>query len=179
MKDKKNNKDTNEEELLEKEDDLEQEEIMESDLKLKLQKSEEELNSVKSQLTRLQADFVNFRKRSEKEKQDTISYALEGFICSILPILDNFKIAMNSEDNTEDAFYKGIQLIYKQLEDTLDSNGVKSIASLGEEFDPNIHHAVFMEESDEYESGKVTEVLQTGYILKDKVIRPAMVKVAK
>lgn len=179
MKDKKNKKDPSEEELLDGQDDLENEEVLEADVNVSSEKSEEELNSVKSQLMRLQADFVNFRKRAEKEKQDTISYALEGFICSILPILDNFKIAMNSEENSEDAFYKGIQLIYKQLQETLDSNGVKSIESLGEEFNPNIHHAVFMEESDEYESGKVTEVLQTGYMLKEKVIRPAMVKVAK
>lgn len=177
---KSKNKDTNEEELLEINEDLYNEENLEEpNLKERLEQTNEDLTGVRNQLMRLQADFVNFRKRSEKEKQDTINYALEGFICSILPILDNLKIAMNSENNSEDAFYKGIQLIYKQLEDTLDSNGVKSIDSLGEEFDPNIHHAVFMEESDEYKSGKVTEVLQTGYMLKDKVIRPAMVKVAK
>ncbi len=132
-----------------------------------------------SQLIRLQADFMNFRKRAEKEKKDTINYASEEFICTLLPIVDNFEVAMNVEGKMEDSFYKGIQLIYKQFEDVLQSHGVRAIEAVGKEFDPNIHHAVFMEESEDYESGKVIEVLQTGYILKDKVIRPAMVKVAK
>lgn len=140
---------------------------------------EEKLAETNGQLIRLQADFMNFRKRVEKEKKDTISYALEGFICSLLPVIDNFEKAMNVEDNMEDAFYKGVEIIYKQLEDVLESNNVKKIDALGREFDPNMHHAVFMEDSEEYDSGKVIEVIQTGYVLKDKVIRPAMVKVAK
>lgn len=161
--------DVNEEEL------VEESKISEEDYKNK----EQELEETNNRLLRLQADFMNFKKRSEKEKKDTINYALEGFVSTLLPILDNFKLAMESEGNKEDGFYKGVDLIYKQLIDTLGENGVKEIEALGEEFDPNFHHAVFMEESDEYEAGKVIEVLQTGYLLKEKVIRPAMVKVAK
>lgn len=142
-------------------------------------KKDKELEETKTRLLRLQADFVNFKKRTEREKTATINYALEGFVCALLPILDNFKIAMESEPNKDNGFYDGINLIYKQLMDTLRNNDVVEMEALGEEFDPNFHHAVFMEESDEYEAGKVIEVLQTGYLLKEKVIRPAMVKVAK
>lgn len=140
---------------------------------------EEKLAETNGQLIRLQADFMNFRKRVEKEKKDTISYALEEFICTLLPVIDNFEKAMDIEDNMEDPFYKGVEIIYKQLENVLESNNVKKIEALGTEFDPNVHHAVFMEDSEEYDSGKVIEVIQTGYMLQDKVIRPAMVKVAK
>lgn len=140
---------------------------------------EKELEETNNQLLRLQADFINFKKRSEREKRDTINYALEGFVCSLLPILDNFKLAMESELDKENSFYDGVNLIYKQLIDTLKDNGVEEMEALGIDFDPNFHHAVFMEESDEYKPGKVVEVLQTGYLLKEKVIRPAMVKVAK
>lgn len=140
---------------------------------------EKELEQTNTRLLRLQADFMNFKKRSEKEKTDTINYALENFVCKLLPILDNFKLAIESETHEENGFYDGVNLIYKQLIDTLNDNGVVEMKALGEEFDPNFHHAVIMEESEEYESGKVIEVLQTGYLLKEKVIRPAMVKVAK
>ena len=140
---------------------------------------EEKLAETNGQLIRLQADFMNFRKRVEKEKKDTISYALEEFICTLLPVIDNFEKAMDIENNMEDPFYKGVEIIYKQLENVLESNNVKKIEALGTEFDPNVHHAVFMEDSEEYDSGKVIEVIQTGYMLHDKVIRPAMVKVAK
>lgn len=136
----------------------------------------EELNN---KLLRLQADFVNFKKRAEKEKENTIHYALESFGCSLLPIIDNFQRAMESEVDKNDNFYKGVEMIYEQLIKALNDNGIEEVKALGEEFDPNFHHAVFMEESDEYEAGKVTEVLQTGYMLKDRIIRPAMVKVAK
>lgn len=144
-----------------------------------LKSKDREIEELNSKLLRLQADFVNFRKRAEKEKESTISYALESFVCSLLPIIDNFQRAMESESNKEDNFYKGIEMIYQQLMKVFNENGVEEIKSLGENFDPNFHHAVFMEESDEYEEGKITEVLQNGYILKDRVIRPSMVKVAK
>lgn len=174
-----NNKEKdNEEDLQEEEKELidEQENSLLDD---QLKESEDKLAETSGQLLRLQADFMNFRKRAEREKKDTITYALEQFICTLLPVIDNFEIAMDVEENMEDPFYKGVEIIYKQLENVLESNNVKKIEALGTEFDPNIHHAVFMEESEEYESGKVIEVLQTGYKLKDKVIRPSMVKVAK
>lgn len=145
-----------------------------------LQLKDKEIEELNGKLLRLQADFVNFRKRVEKEKESTITYALECFVTDLLPIIDNFQRAMESEKSkVEDSFYQGIEMIYQQLFKILKDNGVEEIKSLDENFDPNFHHAVFMEESKEHDSGKVTEVLQEGYILKDKVIRPTMVKVAK
>lgn len=172
----KDEKNLNEETEDKKDESEEQEKSL---LDESLKQKEGEVAELSGQLIRLQADFVNFRKRAEKEKKDTINYALEKFICTLLPVIDNFQIAMEANEEDKDSFYKGIELIYKQIVDVLESNGVEEIPSLGEEFDPNIHHAVFMEESEDYDSGKVIEVLQTGYMLKDKVIRPAMVKVAK
>lgn len=181
-KDKKQKEENLEEDNLKDENGKLIDENLESERSLldeNLKQAEIEIAELSTQLIRLQADFVNFRKRSEKEKKDTINYALEGFICKLLPVIDNFEMAMKVEEKEDDSFYKGIELIYKQLENLLELNGVEAIQSLGEKFDPNFHHAVLMEDSEDFESGKVTEVLQTGYMLKDKLIRPATVKVAK
>ncbi|CAK7070746.1 nucleotide exchange factor GrpE [Tissierella carlieri] len=178
MKNKDQDKKENSEVI---EEDICKEEIEETskDLEEALESKDKELEELNNKLLRLQADFINFRKRAEKEKESTISYALESFVCNLLPIIDNFQRAMESENDKENNFYKGIEMIYQQLMKVLNENGVEQIKSLGESFDPNFHHAVFMEESDDYEEGKITEVLQNGYILKDRVIRPSMVKVAK
>ncbi|MBU5256800.1 nucleotide exchange factor GrpE [Tissierella praeacuta] len=170
----KDNKDLMEEDIQEKEMESKSESLEDN-----LESKDKEIEELNNKLLRLQADFVNFKKRTEKEKESTISYALESFVCSLLPIIDNFQRAMESEDNKESGFYQGIEMIYQQLMKVLNENNIEEIKSLGENFDPNFHHAVFMEESDEYEEGKITEVLQKGYMLKDKVIRPSMVKVAK
>ncbi len=174
-------KEKQEDELIEDEDKeiYENSEESETLLNEELKKKEYELKELGTQFIRLQADFENFRKRTEKERKDIVNYALEDFICTLLPVVDNFENAMKVEEKEMESFYKGIELISKQLKDALHSNGVNEIESLGKEFDPNIHHAVFMEESEEYDSGKVIEIIQKGYMLKDKVIRPAMVKVAK
>lgn len=144
-----------------------------------LESKEEELNKANNDFLRLQADFDNFRKRTEKEKENTMIYAIESFVSDLLPTLDNFQRAMDSEEDKDNSLYKGIEMIYNELIKKINDNGVQEIESLGEDFDPNFHHAILMEESSEYEEGKVIEVLQKGYILKDKVIRPSMVKVAK
>lgn len=171
----------NNEEL--KEEDLIEEEVREEiqeETEEELEKSQDkEIAELKDQLLRLQADFMNFRRRTDKEKENAISYGIECLVCDILPSIDNFQRALVSEENKESGFYQGVEMIYNELIKKLNDNGVKEIEALGEDFDPNFHNAVFMEESDEYEAGKVMEVLQTGYILKDKVIRPTMVKVSK
>ena len=126
---------------------------------------------------RLMADFQNFKRRTEKEKGDIYAFANEKIIGELLNVIDNFERAMAS-GNEEDNFYKGMEMILKQLLGVIEKAGASEIKALGEDFDPNFHNAIMMEDSTEYESGKVTGVLQKGYVLNNKVIRPAMVKVA-
>ncbi len=142
-------------------------------------KKDEEISELNNKLMRLQADFINYKKRSEKERDNSIDYGFESMVCELLPIIDNFQRALGTVVDKEDNFYKGILMIEEQLINMLNKNNVGEIQALGSDFDPNFHHAVFMEESEEYQSGKVIEVLQKGYMYKEKVIRPAMVKVAK
>ncbi len=143
---------------------------------------EKEFNEMNERFLRVSSDFRNFKKRVEKEKKDIYSYANEKLICDLLPVMDNFERAVfsaESENGTSEKMLKGIEMVYKQLCDVLNSNGIKKIDAVGKPFDPNYHHAVMMEESDEFEAETVIEVFQTGYSLNDKVIRPSMVKVAK
>ena len=126
---------------------------------------------------RLMADFQNYKRRSEKERSDIYSFANEKIVSELLAVADNFERALASVDKNE-SFVKGMEMIFNQLIGVMTKAGVEEIKALGEDFDPNFHNAVMAEESSEYESGKVTEVLQKGYILNGKVIRPSMVKVA-
>ena len=125
---------------------------------------------------RLMADFQNYKKRVEKEKRDLYSYANEQIMSDLLTVMDNFERAL--EHDADDNFKEGIELIFKQLQDALEKSGLAEIPALGEDFDPNVHNAVMAEETEDYESGKVSGVMQKGYTLNGKVIRPSMVKVA-
>ena len=127
---------------------------------------------------RLMAEFQNYKRRTEKEKSDLFKYASEKLVVQLVEILDNFDRALNQSGAGGEAFAAGMELIFKQLTDVLEKNGVEEIKALGEDFDPNFHNAVMMEDTDKYESGKVSDVLQKGYILNGKVVRPSMVKVA-
>ena len=146
----------------------------------------EEIEKDKDQLQRLQAEFSNYKKRTNKEKEDTIKYASESLITKLLPVLDNMDRASNNmeelkeEDNEQiKAFIEGFELIKNDFVNILKDEGLSSIESDGKEFDLNYHHAVLMEESEGVESNHVIETFQKGYILNGKVIRPAMVKVSK
>ncbi len=140
-------------------------------------KEEEELQM---RYLRLAADFQNFRKRVEKEKQDVFQFANEKIMSDLLSVIDNFDRALETPENWQDqGMLEGMQLILKQLKEVVEKNGLEEIKALGEPFDPNFHHAVMMEQTDEYESGTVSAVLQKGYLLNTRVIRPAMVKVAE
>lgn len=138
-----------------------------------------EVEDLTVKLARLQADFVNFKKRSEKEKESSIAYGVESFVCELLPIMDNFQRALDSEMDKESGFFKGVEMILNQLKTLLINKGIEEIDDLGNDFDPNIHNAISMEESEEYKAGKVISVLQKGYKFKDKIIRPSMVIVSK
>jgi molecular chaperone GrpE len=123
------------------------------------------------------ADFENFRKRSDREKLDFQRYALAALIRDLLPVLDNFDRALEHAEEG-DEFHRGVALIYKQLFDVLQRHGLKPIAESGVRFDPNIHEAVVREEDPSVPSHTVVAVLQKGYFLHDRLLRPAMVKVA-
>ena len=126
---------------------------------------------------RLMADFQNFRRRTEKEKSDIYQFANEGIVKELLDVVDNFERAFSTE--TEDKKYEeGMKMIFNQLMACLERAGVVEIDCLGKEFDPNYHNAVMTEDSTEYDSGMVTKVLQKGYLLHDRVVRPAMVVTA-
>ena len=136
----------------------------------------EELNA---KYMRLMADFQNQKKRFDKEKADIYQYANEKIVKNLLEVLDNFERALDATKDADPSLHDGMELIFKQLMTALENAGVAEIKALGEEFDPNFHNAVMMEETDEYESNKVSGVMQKGYTLNSKVIRPSMVKVAQ
>lgn len=131
-------------------------------------------------LLRVQADFDNFRRRARAEKEDFAKYASLKLIEQLLPIVDNFDRALSSSKETKDfdALVKGLDMTYRGIDQLLTAEGLKPIESVGQPFNPEFHQAVMQVESEEHEEGIVVEELQKGYILKDKVIRPAMVKVS-
>ena len=142
-------------------------------------KIEMELEETKNQLVRLSADFANYKKRNEKERAGLVSFGKESIAEDLLPVLDNFERAMETEADKDSSFYEGIKMIQEQLLEVLNKNDIVEIEAEGQPFDPNYHYAVMMEDSDEHKEGTVIGVLQKGYILKEKVIRPAMVRVAQ
>lgn len=149
----------------------------EDEEKAETKEADPEEEALNERYLRLMADFQNFKRRTEKEKADIYAYANEKIIGELLSVIDNFERALNAGDASE-SFVQGMEMILKQLLGVLEKAGASEINALGEDFDPNFHNAVMMEDSTEYESGKVTAVLQKGYILNSKVIRPSMVKVA-
>jgi molecular chaperone GrpE len=133
--------------------------------------------ALQDRVLRTLADFENFRKRSEREKQDFFKYALASTIKDILPVLDNFDRALEHAAEG-DEFHKGVLLIYKQLFEVLQRHGVTIIDQAGVRFDPNIHEAVVREEDPSVPSQTVVAIMQKGYFLHDRLLRPALVKVA-
>jgi len=131
------------------------------------------------QLLRLQADFENYRRRTQREKEELWKYASEQLIVSLLPVLDNLERALAARDDDPARVVEGVELIYRQLQDVLTREGLSYISAVGEEFDPVRHEAMMQQDTDEYPDNTVLEELQKGYVLKDKVIRPTMVMVAR
>ena len=142
-------------------------------------KAETEENSDAKYL-RLMAEFQNYKKRVAKEKSDIHSYANEKIVTELLEVLDNFERALATDNSTDvEGYAQGMKLIFDQLLGVLTKSGLVEVKALGEEFDPNMHNAVMTADSEEYDSNKVCSVLQKGYTLNGKVIRPSMVTVAK
>lgn len=142
----------------------------------------EEVGAYKDQYIRLHAEFDNARKRFEREKMDFVKYANGALIEQFLHVVDDLVRSVEAaKANHQDysAFLKGIEMVMRQLDELLKNNNVKPIETKGKPFDPHYHEALMMEESDEYEEGMIIEELQKGYILADRVVRTAKVKVAK
>ena len=148
------------------------------ELKQKLQQKEAEAQEYLDIAQRLKAEFENYRKRTEKEKSEMVEYGKETVILELLPIMDNFERALASSGDYN-SLKEGIELIYRQFKKILDKFGVKEIEAEGQIFDPYKHHAVMQEEVEGKQPNEIIEVFQKGYYLKDKVIRPSLVKVAK
>lgn len=129
---------------------------------------------------RTQADFDNYRKRTLKEKEDFAKYASSKLITELLPIIDNFDraIAAAGDSPEIESFAKGVSMIFRQFEGVLKAEGLEAMEAVGQQFNPEFHQAIMQVESDEHEEGIVVEEVQKGYMLKDKVLRPAMVKVS-
>jgi molecular chaperone GrpE len=143
-----------------------------------LQKLKAERDALVDRLARLQADFENARKRAAKEQQDFREYAAADAIKALLPALDSFERAIHLPPTQVNDLRNGVELIYKQLHDALAKLGVQAVAAKGETFDPRVHEAIEMVETDKAPDHQVIEELQRGYKLKDRLLRPAMVKVA-
>src|SRR5437868_14672491 len=136
-----------------------------------------ENEELRDRYMRTLADYENYRKRADREKQDFFKYAMAGVLKDLLTVLDNFDRALEHAEEGDD-FHKGVSLIYKQLFDGLRRHGLRIVDEANVRFDPNIHEAVITEEDPNEPSHTVVAVLQKGYFLHDRLLRPAMVKVA-
>jgi molecular chaperone GrpE len=148
--------------------------------KEKKDKKDEQIEDLTDRLKRTMAEFENFRKRTEKEKEQMFEVGAKSIIEKILPTVDNFERGLKavSEEDKASPFVEGMDLVYKQLISSLEDVGVKQIEAVGKEFDPNLHNAVMHEENDELGENMVSEELQKGYIYRETVVRYSMVKVA-
>ena len=173
------NNEENKKETVDLEEDV-TEEVMEErldEIKQQLTAVTEEKDEYLNKLKRLKADFVNYRNRAKKEKQQIEVKTKMEIINSLLPVIDNFERALKSVDEDSE-FLSGVKMIHKQLIDVLKKEGLEVIDTEGEEFDPAYHEAVMQVEAEDVDSGFIVEEIQRGYMMEDKVVRPAMVKVA-
>lgn len=170
-----------EENVSEKEEVKEDKEIKEE--KKEEVKEEESLedkyNKLNESYLRILADFDNYKKRAAKDREAMIIYSTSKFAEGLFPIIDNFKRALESEEDKESGFYAGVNMIFTQLSELLKSEGIETIEAVDTVFDPNKHNAVAVDKVEDKEDNIVLEVFQDGYVYKEKVLRPAMVKVNK
>jgi molecular chaperone GrpE len=130
-------------------------------------------------LLRVTADFENFRKRIDRERREQFERAASDLLTDILPVLDDLERALAAEIQEGEVYRRGVEIIHKQLIDLMAKRGVSPIEALGTDFDPNVHQAVTLETSPTHRDGEVIEELRRGYMLRDRLLRAAMVKVAK
>ena len=154
----------------------------EPDLLERIQQLEQEIKESNDQLLRKAAEFENFRKRLVRDKEESIKYANAALLGDVVPIIDDFERAIQSAADSKDfdAFHTGVSMIEKQMVSMLERNwGLKRFSANGEPFDPEKHEAIAVEETDKHDSEVVLEDYQKGYLLHDRVLRPAKVKVAR
>jgi len=145
-----------------------------------LEELRRERDALQDRLLRTAAEFDNYRKRVERDRRELSEFAAADALVDMLPIIDNLERALQAPSGGEsDGLRKGVELIHRQMMDLLRKRGAKPIEALGADFDPNIHQAVVHEPSDRHREGEVMEELQRGYRLGERLLRPAMVKVAK
>ena len=148
--------------------------------KNKKDKKDEKIEELTDRLTRQMAEFDNFRKRTEKEKSQMYEIGAKDIIEKMLPVVDNFERGLDAvkEEDKEDPFIQGMEMVYKQLMTVLGELGVKPIEAVGKEFDPNLHNAVMHVEDENFGENIIAEEFQKGYMYSDSVVRHSMVKVA-
>lgn len=139
----------------------------------------EELEAEQNKYLRLLADYDNFKRRTQKDKQDAEKFRAQSLLSDLLPVMDNFERALSVEVKSEEAaaLLKGLQMVQKSLHEAVQREGLEEVKAVGEPFDPNVHQAVMQEKDEEAEPGSVLMELQKGYTLKGRVLRPSMVKV--
>ena len=147
-------------------------------LKKDLEEKDEEIIELKSHIQRLQADFDNFRKQNDKQKQDLIKFANEGLIVKFLDVYEDMERALENSTNEEE-LREGLELIYSKMKNTLEKEGVEEIPAVGEKFDPFKHEALLTVDSPDHENNEIVDELMKGYTLKDKVIKYSKVRVCK
>lgn len=181
-KDDNTAKDSNTDEQIEKtvsEEDVQNDSSEVDDKEKEIQQLKEEVNEQEEKYLRLYAEFENYKRRIQNENQTLKTYQAQSVLTDILPTIDNIERALQieGEDESFKSLQKGVQMVYESLLRALEENGLEKIEAVGQQFDPNYHQAVMQDEDDSFESNAVTQELQTGYKLKDRVLRPSMVKV--
>jgi molecular chaperone GrpE len=151
-----------------------------TDLRAKIEQLEADAKEASNRYLRLAADFDNYKKRSRQEQTETVQQANADLIERLLPVVDNFhRVIESAPAEVDDAWLKGIKLTLQQLDELLASQGVSPIESVGTPFDPSLHEAIGHEESDEHPEDTVVTEVRRGYRLHDRVVRPALVRVAR
>lgn len=177
---KDENKEINQDEVKEEAaEEVKKENEPEEKEEVKEESMEEKYDKLNDSYMRLLADFDNYKKRASKDKEAMIIYSTSKFAEGLFPIIDNFKRALDSEADKKSGFYEGVNMIFTQLTELLKNEGIETIEALDEKFDPNKHYAVAVEKLDDKDDDIILEVFQDGYIYKEKVLRPSMVKVNK
>ena len=181
MKEKEVNEEVNQKEENDiKDNEVENEEVVE-DIEIEedvIGKLNEQITKLKNDYARAYADTENIKRRLTKEAEDTRKYRIQSFALEILPVIDNLERALSS-DCQDEQFKKGIEMIYNQLITALKNEGVKEIDCLNQKYDANYAQALMSEKKEGVEPNTVTQILQKGYMLKDRVLRAAMVKISE